>query len=56
MECETALIESIKELEKYIEENPHFEKIGKRMLDSWKISLDDKAIKEIGDDTIRTWK
>ena len=55
-ECENALIESIKELKKYIEKNPRFEKIGKRMIDSWKLSLENKAIKEISNDIIRTWK
>ena len=55
-ECEEALRESIIELAEYIEENPHFKIIGKRMIDSWRLSLDGKAIKEIGDDIIRTWK
>ncbi len=55
-ECEDALRESITELEEYIDKNPHFKMIGERMIDSWRLSLKEKAIKEISDDTIRTWK
>ena len=36
--------------------NPHFKKIGKRMYDSWRLSLSYKSIKEIDNDTIRAWK
>jgi len=55
-ECKESLVQSIKELQEYIEKNPHFKTVGQRMLDSWKLSLDDKPIKEIDDDIIRTWK
>ncbi len=55
-ECENALRTSIIDLELYIESNPHFENIGRRMLDCWKLSLKGEAIKEISDDIIRTWK
>ena len=55
-ECENSLIESMKDLSIYIKENPHFEKIGKRMYDSWELSLSHEPLKEIGDDIIRTWK
>ena len=55
-ECEDALVDSMKELESYIQKNSHFETIGKRMYDSWKSSLSHKPLKEIGDDIIRTWK
>ncbi len=55
-ECEDALKDSIKELENYIQNNPHFKVIGKRMLDSWQLSLRGKPLKEISDDTIRDWK
>lgn len=54
-ECISTLEESIGDLEEYIAKNPHFKKIGKRMLDSWRSSLDQKTIKEIGIDTIRNW-
>ena len=47
-ECIEALKEGVKFLESYISQNPHFEKIGRRMLDSWQN-------KEISDDIIRTW-
>jgi serine/threonine-protein kinase HipA len=55
-ECKNALVESIKELEEYIAKNPHFKTIGKRMLDSWRLSLTDIPIKEIADDIIRAWR
>ncbi len=54
--CENALRESIVELENYIENNRHFETIGRRMVDSWQSSLEGKSLKEIDDDTIRSWK
>lgn len=55
-ECEDALVESMRDLEIYILKNPHFKKIGKRMYDSWRLSLSYKSIKEIDNDTIRAWK
>ena len=54
--CENALKESIEDLGKYIQNNPHFQTIGKRMIDSWRLSLKGKPTKEIDDDTIRDWK
>ncbi|WOE68957.1 type II toxin-antitoxin system HipA family toxin [Hydrogenimonas thermophila] len=55
-ECKKALESSIDELEIYIKDNPHFNKIGKRMIDSWKLSLLEIPIKEIDDDVIRNWR
>ena len=54
-ECYDALVWAIDELENYLIEHPDF-KIGKMMLDSWKHSLKEESIKELDDDTIRTWK
>ncbi len=54
-ECYDALVWTIDELETYLHKNPDF-KIGKMMLDSWKLSLKEESIKEIDDDTIRAWK
>ncbi len=54
-ECYDALLWVINELEKYLTKNPDF-KIGKMMLDSWKLSLKEESIKELDNDTIRTWK
>jgi len=48
-ECIEAKNKGIKLLEEHINNNPHFEIIGKRMLDSWQN-------KEITDDIIRTWR
>ena len=54
-ECKTALLNSIKDLEIYIIEHEHFTQVGKRMLSSWKLSLEEINMKEISDDVIRTW-
>ncbi|MDK2062897.1 hypothetical protein PT520_10235 [Aliarcobacter butzleri] len=54
-ECLAALVWAINELASYLAKNPDF-KIGKMMLDSWKLSLKEETIKELDDDTIRTWK
>lgn len=54
-ECFDALAWIISELENYLAQKPDF-KIGKMMLDSWKLSQQEVAIKEISDDIIRTWR
>lgn len=53
--CFDALNWAVEELEDYLLQNPDF-KIGKMMLDSWKLSLLEVDVKELDDDTIRTWK
>ncbi len=54
-ECYNALLWIINELESYLNENPDF-RLGKMMLDTWKLSVKEKTIKEIDDDIIRSWK
>ncbi|MBZ4644395.1 MAG: hypothetical protein JG767_2004 [Deferribacteraceae bacterium] len=54
-DCFEALLWVINELEGYLTKNPDF-KIGKMMLDSWKLSLKEESTKELSDDIIRTWK
>ena len=54
-ECFEALTWAVGELEKYLLKNPDF-KIGKMMLDSWKLSQNEESKKELDNDTIRTWK
>ncbi len=54
-ECFEALRCSIGELKEYLLNNPDF-KIGKMMVDSWKLSMQEMTMKELDDDTIRTWK
>ena len=54
-ECFEALCWGIVQLEKYLLKNPDF-KIGKMMLDSWKLSMKEVTVKELDNDTIRTWK
>jgi len=55
-ECQEALKTSIVELEEIIEEDENFKSIGLKMLDSWKLSLDEKTYKEIPLETVRNWK
>lgn len=54
-ECFEALIWVSGELEEYLLKNRDF-KIGKMMLDSWRLSQQEVTAKELDDDTIRTWK
>ncbi|MDQ1326104.1 MAG: serine/threonine-protein kinase HipA [Campylobacterota bacterium] len=53
--CIEALKKSIEELERYIPTNPNFKMTGKRILDIWKLSLDEKSYKEIPDEIVRNW-
>jgi len=55
IKCENALKESIIEIESYIVKNPHFKTIGRRMIESFKISLKDQTIKELPLELTRTW-
>lgn len=54
-ECFEALKWGIHELENYLVKNDDF-KIGKMMLDSWKLSLKEVTIREIDSDIIRAWQ
>jgi serine/threonine-protein kinase HipA len=56
VECENALKETIVEIERYIVKNPHFTTIGRRMVESFKISLKNQTIKELPLELIRTWQ
>ncbi len=53
--CEKALQETIVEIEKYMAENPHFQTIGKRMIESFNISLQHQTIKELPRELTRAW-
>ena len=53
--CENALQETIVEIANYIAENPHFQTIGKRMIESFHISLQHQTIKELPRELTRTW-
>ena len=54
-ECIEAVKLGIDMVQKYISKNSHFETIGRRMIDSWKLSLDLKTHKEIPLELTRTW-
>ena len=55
-ECLDALKSGIKMLKEYMTNNPHFKRVGQRMLDSWELSLSQKDYKEIPIELIRDWK
>ncbi|EIJ44173.1 capsule biosynthesis enzymes related protein [Beggiatoa alba B18LD] len=55
-ECINAVKNSIAMLQTYILKNKDFEKIGRIMLDSWVLSLDEKSYKDIPNEIIRNWK
>lgn len=54
-ECQSALKESIDELILYIDKNNEFKDIGLKMLDTWQLSLDETAYKEIPNAITRNW-
>ena len=54
-ECIEALKSSINELELYIEKNGEFKDIGSKMLDIWRLSVDENRYKEVPDAIIRNW-
>jgi serine/threonine-protein kinase HipA len=54
-ECVAAIKESMVDMERYIAENPEFKTIGMRMIESFKISLDNKTIKELPLELTGTW-
>ncbi|WP_294950884.1 type II toxin-antitoxin system HipA family toxin [Sulfurovum sp.] len=54
-ECENALKQTITEIESYMAKNRHFETIGRRMIESFMISLKNQTIKELPLELTRTW-
>ncbi|WP_198304726.1 type II toxin-antitoxin system HipA family toxin [Arcobacter vandammei] len=50
--CIKTLKNSILELENYLKTNEEFENIGRKILEIWKVSLDEKSYKEIKIETI----
>lgn len=53
--CIVALKETLVDIEAYIEQNPDFEMVGRRMCESFKHSLEDKTAKELPLELTRTW-
>jgi len=53
--CKSALEEIIVELGLYIEQNHEFKSIGSKMIDTWKLSLNETTHKELPDEIIRNW-
>ncbi len=50
--CINALKDGISELENYIKSDKNFEEIGTKMLNIWRLSLDEKTYKELPGETI----
>ena len=55
-ECIEALKETIDDICDYMKSNPDFTVVGTRMCDSFKLSLENKMIKEIPVELTRTWQ
>ncbi|QOY52705.1 type II toxin-antitoxin system HipA family toxin [Candidatus Sulfurimonas baltica] len=54
-ECKNALLQIIEELEEYKIKNKIFDNIATKMIDAWKLSLNEKSYKEIPVEIIRNW-
>ena len=54
-ECIDALNSSISDLETYIIKNQEFERVGSKMLDTWKLSLENRTHKEVPIEIRRNW-
>ncbi len=54
-ECIEVLKSSILEVEDYIKTNSQFKDIGNKIIDTWKLSLDMKTMKEVPVEVIRNW-
>jgi len=54
-ECLKALKDVMGELREYLQSHPDFF-IGKRMLASWSLSLNENTIKEMPDELVRSWR
>ncbi|MCW8895362.1 type II toxin-antitoxin system HipA family toxin [Sulfurimonas sp.] len=54
-ECNNALKKIIEEIEAYKSNNKTFDDIACKIIDSWRLSLNEKSYKEIPDEIIRNW-
>ncbi len=53
--CIKSLKQSIEDLKKYLKINQDFKEVGIKLLDTWRLSCDEKTYKEIPDEIIRNW-
>lgn len=53
--CMQSLKCTIEEMEIYLQKNSEFQNIGSKMLDVFRLSLDEKTYKELPDELIRNW-
>ncbi len=54
-QCTNALRETIDDIERYLIANPAFAVIGRRMIESFNVSLKNQSIKELPHELTRTW-
>ena len=55
VKCMDSLQNTIKEIENYLQTNSEFQNIGSKMLDIFRLSLDEKTYKELPDALVRNW-
>ncbi|WP_297433930.1 type II toxin-antitoxin system HipA family toxin [Sulfurimonas sp.] len=55
VKCMESLKNTIKEMENYLQKNSEFQNIGSKMLDIFRLSLDEKTYKELPDELVRNW-
>ncbi len=55
VKCMESLQNTIKEMENYLRTNSEFQNIGSKMLDIFRLSLDEKTYKELPDELVRNW-
>jgi len=53
--CMESLKNTIKEMENYLQKNREFQNVGSKMLDIFRLSLDEKTYKELPDELVRNW-
>ena len=55
MRCIESLKGTITEMENYLQKNSDFKNIGSKMLDVFRLSLDEKTYKELPNEFVRNW-
>ena len=53
--CMESLKRTIEEMENYLKTNSEFQNIGSKMLDIFRLSLDERTYKELPDELVRNW-
>jgi len=53
--CMESLKSIIEEMENYLQKNREFQNVGSKMLDIFRLALDEKTYKELPDELVRNW-